>query len=115
MKNVEKQNKLSGTGESTGKGLYTRPTISAPFIAEPKLRADPGHQQYEHKKPENYGRLVRSLIGKDHRNLIYCDVLLLHKFDMVESNDPVFADLSFYSMRSLVPNQGFVAKRYLVK
>merc|ERR1719431_1858075 len=61
---------LSSTAESTGKGSYSRPTISAPFIAEPKLTAETGHQQLEYKKPENYS-----------------------------------------SMRSLVPNQGFVARR----
>jgi len=51
---------LSRTGESTGKGPYTRPTISAPFIAEPKLTAEPRHQQHEYRKSENYGSM-RSL------------------------------------------------------
>jgi len=70
VKDLQNMFSRGGTGESTGKGPHTRPNISAPFLAEPKLTGDPRQEQHEHKKVDSYG-----------------------------------------SMRLLVPNQGFVARR----
>jgi len=69
VKDLQNLFSRGGTGSSSGKGSYSRPTISAPFVAEPRLTAEP-RQQQEDRKQENFG-----------------------------------------SMRSLVPNQGFVARR----
>lgn len=72
VKDLQNLFSRGGTGNSTSKSSYSRPTISAPFVAEARLTThEPLEQeQQEDRKQENFG-----------------------------------------SMRSLVPNQGFVARR----
>eukprot|EP00092_Neocalanus_flemingeri_P041025 GFUD01044669.1.p1 GENE.GFUD01044669.1~~GFUD01044669.1.p1 ORF type:complete len:716 (-),score=198.32 GFUD01044669.1:58-2205(-) len=60
VKDLQNLFSRAGGSSSASKGPYTRPTISAPFVAEPRLTEQAQDYQQEDRKPENYGSM-RSL------------------------------------------------------